>query len=291
MRFFLYQALMISSLFALGAARSVYSIDSVESVSQIVQLLKETPTGQRLFQQAAALGAGDPNHWIRLGAVSKTDSVLTRTLNPLTGEEKIERELMILIRSTQGLQDAALNLAHELVHATEGKVIDPYDLKLSPGAYLKQSIEDVGGEIEAFKTECQVSREFQELKGWKSTRCARYIDAETGQLRADLIRKDFYRVGTHLKKVKALLGAEAELFSELSGQEPQLYSSTGQAPYPLALLREHAELTQAACSNSKRRLASLTTQRAGRSLASEDRRATLKEQTQRFLSNRCGEAE
>lgn len=255
-------------------------VPTLESIEQLVAVLRESPTGKRLLDQARKLGAGAPHEWIRLGVVSKTDAILTRTLDPMTGKETLERQLMIQVRSTQDVFEASLNLAHELVHATESQPIDPYDLKLSLGQYLRAAIEGRGGEVDAFKTECLVGIELEQRFGWVSDRCSRYRESGTRALNLKRMRLDFYRVGQALKPLLERLGSEVRLFPELSLEEPLLYSSTGQAPYPVALAQEFETLNRTACRNSKHRLESLN-----RTLASASN--AVRTRTLEFLSQRC----
>ena len=72
------------------------------------------------------------------------------------------------------------------------------------------------------------------------------------------VRVDFYRVGEWSKEVAHRLSRDHGLFPLLSRESPRLLSSTGNAPYPMALIREFDELTEIACENSKRRLGALT---------------------------------
>jgi hypothetical protein len=167
-----------------------------------------------------------------------------------------------------------------MVHATSRPGWDPYDPSLTPGQYIYAAIDGEGGEVQAVAMECKVAVELSKNYQMPSKRCKSYIDANSQKVEIEPIRKDFYRVGKWKDSVTKTLGKEVTLLPELSADEPELYSSTGNAPYPVALLKEYQNLTQIACENTQHRVSSSASQRAGRSPASVD-------STTRFLELRC----
>jgi hypothetical protein len=233
-----------------------------ERVRQALGVLTRLPSGRRLIERLEKkLQAGNSIElmkWIQPGAVSKTDAVLTRHFNPISGEEIRERKIMIYLRTDQPLNDLVLDLAHEMTHASEGTQWDPYDPTLTPGRYIQNSIDGVGGEVDALTQECQVGVELNALYGIPASRCLRYTKGQAVVVR-DRIRRDFYRVGRWYSDLKRRLGSESRKLPLLSRENPQLYSSTGQTPYPVALLAEFRELNDAACANSRKRLRDLAT--------------------------------
>jgi hypothetical protein len=72
------------------------------------------------------------------------------------------------------------------------------------------------------------------------------------------------------------------LFSSITPEEPQLFSSTGNAPYPIALYREFRDLNQIACENSKRRF-----QSAVRRSPAVEAESDRDQQTRLFIEQRC----
>lgn len=220
-------------------------------------------------------------HWIRPGEVSKTDAILTRHLDPASGRENLERQVTIYLKLNQPLDDQVMDLAHELTHAIARPQWDPYDPKLTRARYLKIAIEGVGGEVDAVIQECQVG---VELAGQAGTPVSRCDDYRVGKkLSRQKILKDFYRVGHWKPQITAALGQDVQQFPDLSDRSPTLYSSTGGAPYPVALLNEYLSLTQAACENSKTRIRTLA---AARSPAGTD----VQEKTLQFISRRCAQS-
>lgn len=231
-------------------AAPVESMD--DPLSAIFQILGTSPTGKETLSSAV-------QHWglkdvaelpkfIRWGQVSRTDAILTRRLDSSTGLETRTREVIVYLKRDQDTVSAAMDLAHELTHAVEGPVWDPYDANLSPGRYIVTAIEGRGGEVEALMRECQVALELN-----VPARCQRYLEA--GQVNRKRVVSDFYRVGDWHGDISRKIGNENRLMPELSGQRPELYSSTGSAPYPVALYREYEDMRATACENTRKRMA------------------------------------
>jgi hypothetical protein len=231
-------------------------------LERAVEVLSHVPTGKELLARAQAFWRlsrpADVVRKLQWGTASKTDAVLTRHFNPRTGQESREREVTIFLRQGQSLDDLVLDVAHELVHATARPAWDPYDPQLTAGRYIWAAIEGEGGEVKAVASECRVAFEVHERFGAAknaSERCKSYLKtAAAGEL-PDLerIRKDFYRVGHWKRELLEKLGQEREMFPLLSRESPKLYSSTGNAPYPVALFQEFEEITDIACENSRKR--------------------------------------
>ena len=223
--------------------------------------------------------------FLRWGETSRTDAVLPRQLDPKTGQESRRREVIVYLRPGQSLNDTILDLAHELIHATARPAWDPYDPGLTPGRYVWAAIEGEGGEIEAVAAECSVSMELASVLGSSQQRCWTYLaNKANGQQRViekQKIRRDFYRVGKWHHELTRRLGKETALFPSLSASTPKLFSSTGNAPYPIALLDEYDDLNQVACENSRKRLEAFS----GRTLAALTQ--TAEQLTTQFLSRRC----
>jgi len=250
------------------------------TADRAIEFLSRSPSGKALLFRAQKFWGeskiSDLKKHFRYGEVSRTDAVLTRHYNPTTGQEVRERLVTVIIRPDQNIEDVALDLAHELTHAVSQPSWDPYDPTLTTGRYIWASLESPGGEIEAVTQECQVALEIsQYMEGRTSTRCHRYHRMNpTHEWSVDTkaVRKDFYRVGKSYGFIKKRLGDEITKFPELTDDAPELYSATGSAPYPLALIREYDDLNRVACENVQKRMKN----QKGRAPASME-----------LLSNRC----
>ena len=250
-----------------------------------LDLIQKTPTGRGILVKALEYWGlkdrGELSRFLRWAAVSKTDSVLTREYDVQTGSERRNRRVLVYIRKDQPLNEVALDLVHELVHATRGGGWNPYDPEMTLGRYVHESIDGLGGEVDAVLTECYFKQELLGPEGFLKSRCARYQSEKSATaLDAEKIRVDFYRVGKWYSDVVEQLGRESMLFPALSKDAPRFFSSTASTPYPAALIDEYRELNREACRNTLRRLGVV------RSMASalwEPDESLI-----RFVSRRCG---
>lgn len=297
--------LLVFSLLALvglpGSTQAQFEDSAEPGFENAIELLTHTPTGRTILNRAQVRfnlsSFREITRILRWSTVSKTDAVLTRKFNPVTGQEYRERQVTVNLKQGLPLRDLALDLAHELTHAASTPNWDPYDPELTTEKYIRAAIEGEGGEVDAFVNECRVALELESRYGVSAARCSafRTVRAKSGRAPAggalaaslandsavdsaaqntqdDLashtsarlfsqevnreeVTKHFYRVGASRSQVVERLGDGGELrFPYLSDEKPSLYSSTGQAPYPVALIREYDDITEAACSNSRRRL-------------------------------------
>ena len=261
--------------------------ESPERLGAVLEVLKRSSTGRGLIDSARTLWKVDSDRglleFLRWGRASRTDAVLIRHFNPATGSEEREREVSISLRSFQRIDEAVLDLAHELSHAVSKPIWDPYDPKLTAGDYIFSSLEGPGGEVDAVVTECRVALELSALAdAIDSSRCRPYLSASGGVDR-ESVRADFYRVGNWRKKLVARLGEEARRFPLLSPKPAKLFSSTGHAPYPVSLLEEFEQINSAACENSRIRLRSF----AARAPAGGSSGAGSERSVRDFLRLRC----
>lgn len=275
-RFLLFVTVLAASPTFADEATASKTTDSAKVARDAIELLDRVPSGKRMLLRAE-------NFWkettkegllkhLAYGPVSRTDAVLTRHYHPETGTEERERFVTVILRKDQALMDVAMDLAHELTHATTPPTWDPYDPKLTAGKYMHAALEAPGGEIDAVFTECEVAVDFKRDLDLRNTRCDRYLilHGEENRLSVDRlkIQSDFYRIGKWDAFVRGKLGSDAILFPLLSPKAPELYSATGGAPYPVALMREYDELNRVACENVRKRVANRTPAGAedGRSL-------------------------
>jgi hypothetical protein len=250
-------------------------------IHQAIDILLRVPTGRALIATAQKVWkVSNPHDLTRVlkpGTTSRTDAVLTRHYNPDTGLETREREVTVYVRQEQSLDSIVLDMAHEMVHATSRPAWDPYDPELTAIHYIKNAIEGLGGEVQAVQTECQVGLELSKQYGLSMRRCKAYLN-QAGEVDPEKIRSDFYRAGKWKSNLAESLGSDIKLLPLLSDETPRLYSSTGNAPYPAALLQEFQTLTEIACANSRKRAESAK----GRSIASLDQNSASE-----FLERRC----
>ncbi len=290
MRHALALGLVFLQMFSSRALSSAETLprESVERLHAVVQILVRSTAGRTLVDAARQLWGAKSDRQVvshlKWDRSSRTDAVLIRHFNPVTGVEERERKITISLRSSQRIEEVVLDLAHELTHAVSKPAWDPYDPELSAGDYLTAAIEGAGGEIEAVATECRVAQELStRLETIDLSRCSKYLSE--GSVDAARIREDFYRVGRWYPRLVRSLGKDVRRFPHLSSKPPRLFSSTGHAPYPAALLDEFAEITSIACQNSRARLQSVDGREPASESGSESAEARLA--LRHFLKRRC----
>ena len=228
------------------------------SKTQLLWTIASTHTGRETLRKATLKWKYERIEQIATriewAQVSRTDAVVVRKFDPISGAEIRERQVKIYLNQDQPELGMVLDLAHELTHAINDPDWDPYDPKLSRGRYIQAALEGSGGEIEAIENECRVAVALKGKFDAKAIfdRCGAYLSSD--QISRDLIKKDIYRIGKWKRPLEKTLGVDLKLFPALSGDAPVLYSSTGNAPYPVALAREYQNLNRIACKNTIRRL-------------------------------------
>jgi hypothetical protein len=299
---------LASTLALMTFAVSAGTGETPSRIDLAIQVLLRVPSGKAEIEKALATWKidrpEDLGQVIKSGGVSRTDAVLTRHYDPETGKESRDREVTIYINTAQSLTNVVLDLAHEMVHATSRPSFDPYDPNLTRAQYIHSAIDGAGGEVQAVAMECRVASELSRNYQIPLKRCQSYLNIKSGngqeiEVKTDLIRRDFYRVGQWNNELLQVLGSEASLLSDLSPESPHLYSSTGNAPYPVALLKEYETLTRIACENSRKRIVSQSSTSGSQSQGSSMNRAPAggvqsgvsndgqADSTSMFLQRRC----
>jgi hypothetical protein len=220
-------------------------------------LLARTKDGADILKRAEEMGIP-----ISAGPVSKTDITATRTADGKSEEFKFHTRVVIAEDKEPVFQ--ALDLAHELVHATHPKS-NPFDPNLDATTYVKHGIEGEGGEAQAIAEECAVGKELTE------SNFASSMKTETVQLvkaRCQFVwntaqdhsrwNKSFYYLGQYyrefMKNVVSLNvpeQAKNDWLEKVEARSPMFSSAVAHKPYPLALLEEYVEITHKVCDRAK----------------------------------------
>jgi hypothetical protein len=229
----------------------------------------------------------------------------------------------VQLRAEASFAQLLSDLAHELTHAGAKPSWDPYDPGFGPTDYVRAAIEGPGGELDAILAECRVLKELslrrfspsteqpaegtspKGLDALYASQCAPHLGPD-GEPSRPSLRKAFYRVGKHYGELLEYFTegrgtnrggmpssgplsplsplSLLSLLSLLSNEAPVFLSSTGLAPYPVALLREYGALNRVACENSRRRL---EREPAAASGVPSQLRGEARERTERLLRERC----
>lgn len=300
----------------LSRAHSSSSEFTEDAMQALLVRIRGSQTVQRLLQDfQKKQGLDSPvqiQKFLRWGENSRTDAVLTRQFDAKSKTETRKREILIYLKRKSAESNLILDFVHELTHAVSQPEWDPYDPLLTPERYIRTTLEGRGGEVDAVLTECQAGRELglvrvaqdlnralakdsgpleaDEFRGEvaargaspEKDRCLRYLGSD-GKFSRERIADDFYAVGNQKVKIERRLG---KALPRLSSSTPIFYSSTGNAPYPVALLEEYQEINQVTCRNSKRRIRALAAaEPTGRGLASIPQ--DFLRSIERFISRRC----
>jgi hypothetical protein len=257
----------------------------------VLTLLSQTPQGRNLLESAKRFwGVSDLEGvaaHLRMGDVSRTDAVLTRHYDSVTGEEHRNRIVNIYLKQNQPVEELVLDLAHEMIHATTRPDWDPYDPELTAVSYIHSTIEGPGGEVKAVMSECEVEYELSLQRRVTVRRCKSYYPKNPNlapTFSEAQIATDFYRSGTWTQKLINELGDGAVALPLLSARAPVLFSSTGNAPYPWALFQEYRELSRLACENTLKRVERDPASVDGTFSRIKERSDT---KTRDFLTKRC----
>ena len=227
------------------------------TLTEAFRFLNGTKTGAGISERAKELEIP-----ITLGLVSKTDMIATRK-----GEgkkEKLEMETRVVVAMNKDPVFQALDLAHELTHATESRP-NPFDPKLDPMGYVRSGIEGVGGEASAIRAECTVGKELiqnanrfklkQVTKRLIRARCAASWSAEAEPSKWI---QSFYNLGHYysdflgeLKSLKLEPKRLGRWKQRVQSKSPLFSSAVTHKPYPLALLEEYVDITKKVCGRAK----------------------------------------
>ncbi len=242
-----------------------------EALRPAFAILAGTGTGAKILDRARLRKVP-----VVLGDVSKTEMVATRTGEGLN--QQISTRTKVLVANGKEPVFQALDLAHELVHATAARP-NPFDPKLDPASYVRSGIEGQGGEAVAIRTECQVGRELVQgarRLGLKEE-TVRLIQARCSSVWKASVEpaawiESFYHLGRHhgdfvdwLRQL-GLPGLQGHGWSrKVAAKSPLFSSAVTHKPYPLALLEEYVEITKKVCG---RRPASVPRRSVGSSAGS-----------------------
>jgi len=254
----LLMVLLVSARFLNAHADGVTDIKATSDLKlkSALTLLSKTKEGAEQLKAAEAMGIP-----IEAGPVSKTDITATRS-NDGNGEAfKFKTKITIAEDKEPVFQ--ALDLAHELMHATHPKS-NPFDPNLDAATYVKHGIEGEGGEADAIAQECSVGKQLTESEvSNMKTETIQLVKARcqfvwnTAQDKSRW-KKSFYFLGQYyrefMKDVVSLNLPEkskSDWLDKIEAKSPMFSSAVAHKPYPLALLQEYVEITHKVCDRAK----------------------------------------
>ena len=261
-----------------NAAWYTTDMSDKQAVFKLFEVLSKTKTGKLLLKRALAKAAKYNKNLMSLvlpGEHSLTDTTLVRRFSADDpGKMSFEARSKVYINKYLPLNDAVLDLAHELTHFAMRDTFNPYRKNYGLKKFVKSTIEGKGGEVEAYLVECQVSAEL--FKNTKDGKCDLVVDKRTGKLSSAKGHRQFYRLGEHYRdfsnKIKKH-SLDHNDFYKTSNEEALFISSAYGIPYPLAAVHEFEMIMGKVCQNDKKRLNYMKT---SRSIASEKKYSSLR---------------
>ena len=254
-----------------------------ESISILLEVLKKSPVAKKIIDQAelkAAKAGKDLIELIHPGEHSITDTTLIRHFsasNPLA--VTYETKSQVFLNTDHHIEDALLDLAHELVHFVHKEAFNPYGEHFDFHDFLESTLEGRGGEIQAYLHECAVMADIMRSRFLKDENCQQVYYPTNEERSMERGKSAFYQLGEFkslfLEEIQQFQLSENH-FPYLSGREASFISSAYGLPYPLASLREFKQIMSRVCRNDQERYKYL-----GRSPSS------VGEKLQKDLDKRC----
>jgi hypothetical protein len=230
------------------------------NLKNLLQKLATSKTGRELIYQANQKAKADGltlYDVIGAGHGSLTDTTLIRKFTTGSPEHvEYERRSKVFINKDLTQYDALLDLAHELTHFVYRKDFNPYELNFSLSQFIKNTIEGVGGEVQAFMMECKVHFElFPKVSSGRYS-CQQILDAETGKLSFQKAVDRFYQVGNYYESFQNSLKQNGikHHFPKVSSDKVSFVSSAYGIPYPVAAYEEYLTVINKVCENDRRRI-------------------------------------
>lgn len=236
-----------------------------KNVAELVPLLESVPEGKKVLEEAAGKDK-DFLAKIKTGDASFTESTFARTYSLLDGRENIELRHEVTINRRLSLADAVIDLAHELVHFTEKRMLDPYKPGFELRQFVQRGIEGQGGELAALERECVVAWAMKErFPGFPRHQLCESYRAGARFNRAKALA-DYYALGSWFRKNESL----KEALPLVSDRTVVFTSSYARKPYPVALAEEFSATREAACANNRKKYRLISAQAEGGRAPSSD---------------------
>ena len=244
------------------------------NLQNLLMQLKKSSTGKLLIAKAdqkAKEQGQSLMEVIKPGNGSLTDTTLTRRFSAGNPDDiEYESKSIVYINKELNQYDALLDLAHELTHFIFRKNFNPYELNFSLDEFIKNTVEGVGGEVQAFMMECKIQSELFPSQKNGRYNCNKITDEESGKLSYELAVKNFYNVGQYYDSFKSTLDRHGikDKFPHITEEKANFVSSAYGIPYPVAAFEEYLTVINKVCENDKRRLGYFKEADSGRSPAS-----------------------
>ncbi len=232
-----------------------------ENFKRLVKGLEKVPSGKKVIEKArekAAQRGFTLYDVVAIGDGSLTDTTLIRRFSASNPAEVMyETKSKVYLNRHLHTLDALLDFAHELTHYTYREAFNPYDHHFALKDFIKGTVEGRGGEVDAYMVECKVLFELLPTTGSGRSNCLKVFDKKIGAISKELGVQEFYKVGNHYGDFKK----DIEKFSLTDKDMPKatdgeafFISSAWGLPYPVAAVKEYANIMDRVCKNDQNRL-------------------------------------
>lgn len=254
-----------------------------ESILILLEVLKKSPSAKAIIEEAEIKAAKLGKELIEVihpGEHSITDTTLIRHFSvsdPMA--VTYETKSQVFLNSDHSIEDALLDLAHELVHFVHKEAFNPYGDHFDFEDFLDSTLQGRGGEVQAYLHECAVMSEIMRSRFLKDENCQKVYFPTNPERSQERGRAAFYQLGEFqdifLEEIQQFQ-LSSKNFPFISGKEASFISSAYGLPYPLASLREFKQIMSRVCQNDKERYKYL-----------ERSPASVSERLQKDLAKRC----
>ena len=235
-----------------------------QALKNLTRILARSPEGKIILEKARNKARKEGTSLSKIllpGEKSYTDITLIRKFSK-TNPQNIQYKslLKVFINRNLNVQDAVMDMAHELIHYTFRKTFNPYQKNFDLRSFITSTIEGQGGEVEAYMAECKVFFELFYKTHQGKTHCHLTLDLKTKKPDRNRTIKLFYRLGSHyrtfLQKMKKHK-IQAPFMRYISPKHTLLISATYDLPYPIAAVHEYESILKKICENEYKRLNAL----------------------------------
>jgi hypothetical protein len=219
------------------------------SATELADILREISKGREILAKAEKK---DPKilSKVQSAAASTMEDFSSTQLRAFDGSDQSKVEQQVKLKTGLPLSDAVADFAHELTHFN-APPFDPYVDGLHFGKFVRNSIEGEGGELQAFRAECETAwaLEANDPAFPRHQLCEKYRGAGNS-FQVSAATKDFYALGTYYSKASPEL---RKAFPELSEMPVAFKSGASGKPYPISLSNDFAGTRQKYCSLNRQK--------------------------------------
>ena len=241
------------------------SPDATNALEKLTHLLAHSPRGKEILNKAKSKAASEGMSLSKIlfpGEKSYTDITLIRKFSKNNPQDiQYQSLLKVFINRNLSIQDAIMDMAHELIHYAFRDSFNPYRKNFNLKDFIFSTIEGEGGEVDAYMAECEVFFELFYKPIQNKTHCHLTLNRTTQRPDRSKTTELFYRLGSHyhhfLNKVKRHHNVPPSFMKHISPKHTLLMNATYDLPYPIAAIREYESILKKTCENELKRISTM----------------------------------